>query len=177
VSPRALSHPGACCLCLAGAWEAKQTHIQLLPPRQMLALGWLVGVRWWPSQQSQGRCHLCSGPGEALVELVAWGSPHLGGLRSGRLISGGGDEMSSPDPASGTVLAWVCGMGGAEMPSSTPGLGHGEDLLHSEGDGALEQAAQGGCGVSFSGDIPAPPGRDAVQPALGDPAWAGGWAG
>jgi len=42
---------------------------------------------------------------------------------------------------------------------------------------ALAQAAQGGCGVSFSGDIQAPPGRGAVQPAVGDPAWAGGWAG
>jgi len=48
-----------------------------------------------------------------------------------------------------------------------------EDLLPSEGDGALEQAAQGGCGVSFSGDIPDPPGRGPVQPALGDPASAG----
>ena len=44
-------------------------------------------------------------------------------------------------------------------------------------DGELAQAAQGGCGVSFSGDIPDPPGRGAVQPALGDPAWAGGWTG
>jgi len=44
---------------------------------------------------------------------------------------------------------------------------HEEELLPSEGDGALAQAAQGGCGVSFSGDIP--PGRGAVQPALGDP--------
>ena len=52
-----------------------------------------------------------------------------------------------------------------------------EELLPSEGDGAQAQAAQGGSGVSFSGDIPAPPGRGAVQPALGDPAWAGGWAG
>ena len=52
-----------------------------------------------------------------------------------------------------------------------------EELLPSEGDGALAQAAQRGCGVSFSGDIPALPGRGAVQPALGDPAWAGGWAG
>jgi len=46
-----------------------------------------------------------------------------------------------------------------------------EELLHSEGDGAL---AQGGCGVSFSGDIPDPPGRGALQPAVGDPASAGG---
>ena len=52
-----------------------------------------------------------------------------------------------------------------------------EELLHSEGDGALAQAAQGGCGVSFSGDIQAPPGCGAVQPALGDPALAGGWTG
>ena len=54
---------------------------------------------------------------------------------------------------------------------------HEEELLPSEGDGALAQAAQGGCGVSFSGDIPDPPGRGAVQPAVGDPALAGGWAG
>jgi len=51
---------------------------------------------------------------------------------------------------------------------------HEEELLPSEGDGALAQAAQGGCGVSLSGDIPDPPGRGPVQPALGDPAWAGG---
>jgi len=43
--------------------------------------------------------------------------------------------------------------------------------------GALAQAAQGGCGVSFSGDTQDLPGRGAVQPALGDPAWAGGWTG
>jgi len=39
------------------------------------------------------------------------------------------------------------------------------------------QAAQGGCGVSFSGDIPDPPGQGPVQSALGDPASAGGWTG
>jgi len=43
-----------------------------------------------------------------------------------------------------------------------------------ESDGALEQATQGGCGVSLSGDIQDPPGQGPVQPAVGDPAWAGG---
>ena len=52
-----------------------------------------------------------------------------------------------------------------------------EELLPSEGDGALDQAAQGGCGVSFSGDIQDPPGQGPVQPALGDPASAGRWTG
>jgi len=54
-----------------------------------------------------------------------------------------------------------------EVPSE-----HKEELLPSEGDRALEQVAQGGCGVS-SGDIQAPPGQGPVQPALGDPASAG----
>ena len=51
---------------------------------------------------------------------------------------------------------------------------HEEEFLPSEGDGALVQAAQGGCGVSFSGDIQDPPGQGPVQPAVGDPASAGG---
>jgi len=41
-------------------------------------------------------------------------------------------------------------------------------------NGALEQAAQGAWGFSFSGDIQDPPGRGPVQPAVGDPASAGG---
>ena len=48
-----------------------------------------------------------------------------------------------------------------------------EELLPSEGDGALAQTAQGGCGFSFSGDIPAPSGRGPVQPVVGDPDSAG----
>ena len=51
---------------------------------------------------------------------------------------------------------------------------HEEELLSSEGDGALEQAAQGGCGVSFSGDIQDRPRQGPVQLAVGDPALAGG---
>ena len=50
-----------------------------------------------------------------------------------------------------------------------------EELLPSEGDGALAQVAQGGCGVSFSGDIPDPPGQGPLQPTVGDPALAGSW--
>jgi len=41
-------------------------------------------------------------------------------------------------------------------------------------DGALEQVAQRGCGFSSSGDIQDPPGQGPVQPAVGDPASAGG---
>jgi len=57
-----------------------------------------------------------------------------------------------------------------EVPSE-----HEEELLPSEGDRALEQAAQGGCRVSFSGDIQTHPGCGPVQLAVGDPALAGGW--
>ena len=55
-----------------------------------------------------------------------------------------------------------------EVPSD-----HEEELLPSEGDGALEQVAQRGCGVSFSGDIQDPPGWGPVQSALGEPSLAG----
>ena len=48
-----------------------------------------------------------------------------------------------------------------------------EELLHSESDATLEQAAQRGCGVSLSGDIQDPPRCGPVQPAVGDPALAG----
>lgn len=38
----------------------------------------------------------------------------------------------------------------------------------------LQQVAQGGGGVSFSGDIKNPPGCIPVSPGLGDPALVGG---
>jgi len=50
---------------------------------------------------------------------------------------------------------------------------HEEELLHSEGDGALEQAAQRGWEVS-SGDIQNLPGHSPVQPVLGDPPYGVG---
>ena len=50
---------------------------------------------------------------------------------------------------------------------------HEEELFHSEGGRALKQVT--GCpGVSFSGDTQNPSGWGPVQPALGDPALAGG---
>ena len=52
-----------------------------------------------------------------------------------------------------------------EVPSE-----HEEELLYFKDDGALEQAAQRSCEVSFS----SPPGRDPVQPAVVGPALAGG---
>jgi len=58
---------------------------------------------------------------------------------------------------------------GQEVPAE-----HEEGLLHSEDDGALEQAAQRGWGILFSGDIQNLPGRGPVQPAVDDPALAGG---
>jgi len=63
---------------------------------------------------------------------------------------------------------------GAQTEAQEVPLEHEEELLHSGGDGALEQGAQGGCGVSFSGDIQDPPGHGPVQPAVDDPALAGG---
>jgi len=56
-----------------------------------------------------------------------------------------------------------------EVPSE-----HEEEFFPSEGDGALTQAAQGGCGFSFSGDIQDPPGQGPLQPTVGNPASAGG---
>ena len=64
--------------------------------------------------------------------------------------------------------------GGLRLPNALPVPSeHEEELLPSEGDGALEQAAQGGCGVSFSGEIQDPPGQGPVQPAVGVPGSGG----
>ena len=51
---------------------------------------------------------------------------------------------------------------------------HEKKLLSCEGGRAVEQAAQGGRGFSFPGDIQNPPGCVPVPPALGVPAQAEG---
>ena len=50
---------------------------------------------------------------------------------------------------------------------------HQETLFDCEGDRALAQVAQGGCGVSLLGDTQKPSGHSPGQPALGHPAGAG----
>jgi len=55
-----------------------------------------------------------------------------------------------------------------EVPSE-----HEEELFYSEVDRALELAAQGCHGFSFSGDIQDLPGGSPEQPVVGDPALAG----
>ena len=91
-------------------------------------------------------------------------------------MEGKAASQSSPLPAQAGRELQGKGQGAQTEAEEAPAE-HEEELLPSEGDGALAQAAQGGCGVSFSGDIPAPPGLGPVQPALGDPALAGGWTG
>lgn len=46
-------------------------------------------------------------------------------------------------------------------------------LLFCEGDRALEQVAQRGCGVTLPGDTQNVPGCDPTQPAIEEPAIAG----
>ena len=77
---------------------------------------------------------------------------------------GGSQFQDTGGQKTATRLQWAQ-TEAQEVPSE-----HEEELLHSEGDGALEQAAQGGCGVSFSGNIQDPPGQGPLKPAVGDPA-------
>ena len=49
-----------------------------------------------------------------------------------------------------------------------------EELIYCEGDRALQQTAQTGCRVSFSGDIQDLPGCSPPQPTVGNLLLAGG---
>ena len=74
-----------------------------------------------------------------------------------------GKWESSAERGAGTAMSWSTGqrlLGCLDVPPEAGGRG--------------EQAAQGGCGVSFSGDIQDLPGQGPVQPTVGDPASAGG---
>ena len=85
--------------------------------------------------------------------------------------------QKTPQTSSGSLLVFLTSPQTYRNVMTTKRLDalrrNAEKKLHSK-DGALEQVDQGGCGVSFSGDIQDPPGRGPVQPAVGDPALAGG---
>jgi len=102
--------------------------------------------------------------------------PSRDGLRIVQLlssaVSGSNSSPGTSWPASGDLSSGAQRQNKeqrAQTEAEEAPAEHEEELLPSEGDGALAQAAQGGCGVSFSRDIPDPPGHGAVQPALGDP--------
>ena len=67
------------------------------------------------------------------------------------------------------------------LPCSEPegaGLAEGSGLaLGGETGAGTNPPRPRALGVSFSGDIQDPPGQVPLQPAVGDPAWAGGWTG
>ena len=97
------------------------------------------------------------------------GEPPLPGKPASRWVSGGrGQTLSSG--AQRQDKGQRAQTEAEEVPAEPE-----EELLPSEGDRALAQAAQRGCGVSFSGDIPTPAGHGPVQPAVGDSASAGAW--
>jgi len=84
------------------------------------------------------------------------------------------DQLSASSGIKSGRVGTICLRKWAQTEAQEVLSEHEEELLPSEGNGALEQAAQGGCGVSFSGDIEDPPGQGPVQPAVGDSASAGG---
>ena len=76
------------------------------------------------------------------------------------------DAPSCIPPSAAHAMLHVCRAmsGGRGAPSGSRGL---------RGRGGAHLCLH----LLFSGDIQAPAGRGAVQPALGDPAWTGGWTG
>ena len=101
-------------------------------------------------------------------------------------VAGGGkpgtrvEEEQGSEGVVGTAEVWgtlryhsVDVLGNAVGPEYRNGVWWKRRMRRGGSIGDL-QAAQGGCGVSFSGDIPDPPGRGPLQPIVGDPALAGG---
>ena len=106
-------------------------------------------------------------PTQKNMDASAWGDRYSFLISEGWVSGGWGQALFNGDQ-------WQDKGQWAQTEAQEVPSEHEEELLPSEGDGALEQAAQGGCGVSFSRDIQDPPGRGPVQPAVGDPASVGG---
>jgi len=143
-----------------GCWSKGKSHVLLRGvkkgphPGTLTLVRWqCILLKWFPCVPSRMCCS------------SDWGPPCLK-ISAGWVSGGWGQTLFSCDQRQDKGQR--AQTEAEEVPSEH------EEQLPSEGDGALEQAAQRGCGVSFSGDTQDPPGQGPVQPAVGDPALAGG---
>ena len=114
------------------------------------------------------RCSLCWCQAHTLTERSSFWGPNTYLQISAGWVSGGRGQTLSTS-AQQQDKGQRAQTEAQEVPAE-----HEEELLPSEGDGALAQAAQEGCGFSVSGDIQDPPGQGPLHPTVGDPASAGG---